>query len=219
MSFGNSPRLHARTTVATSSTVGGKLPPAAVAATDQLQRVVERVQSLHPGQDAPGVAVLAALDAGWDPAAGDEGVTRAFIAAQLANPGLGTEVPAIAQEQMATVFREHADALVHAWRAPFDKAAVALSAAHAALDRIALTDTATVVARGGSAAAQWPKAQAASNTVELINAAWLALGELSRPAPADPTYPVLRYADVPRGAGPRCRARRRSGGGRRAGPG
>ena len=65
-----------------------------------------------------------------------------------------------------------------------------------ALGGIALDDTAAVVSRGGTAAADWSKAQAATSTVNSINAGWLALGNLTGLAPADPQYPALRFADV-----------------------
>ncbi len=194
MSFGISATGHARTIVSASTQVGAKLPDPVTDAYERTLRIAADVQRMHPGQEALAVAVTAALDAGHDPASDPE-VQRIHLAGLLANPGLTGMVEAIAQGQMEQTFIEHADLIVKALVRPFDKAAAVMVDTHSKLGGLALEDTAGVVARGGAAADEWAKGRAATDTLEAINAAWLALANLTRLAPVDSNRPSLRYTD------------------------
>jgi hypothetical protein len=190
------PTTQARTIIANSNSVGAKLPAPVLEAYERATRITKAAQSIYPPRDALMVAVIAALDAGQDPAA-DADVQRAYLAQQIgSSEGIGRGVGDIVAGQMLDVFREHADPIVKAWTKPFDQAAKALAAAQDVLGPVPLTDTTSILALGGNAAEVWAQAQHAAQVLASIDQAWGELAGLTRLATIEQHYPALRIASV-----------------------
>lgn len=174
---------------------GAAAPSTIVDAHTAAATLSSQVRNLHPGEAALAAAVAAALEAGRDPAA-DPDVQRILTAAQLANDGLTQHVDAIAYGRFRDVCRAEADAVVHAWRAPFDQAAATLTTAHRRVGQLPLDDTADWLRHGSDIGQVWADAQAAAATVATITAGWSALVDLGRLATLDPRHRILRLAAV-----------------------
>ena len=174
---------------------GAKAPKSFADAHGRATRIAAAARNLGAGQGDLAQAVMAALDAGRDPAA-DPDVQRIAIAAQIANPGIEQQIDALAFDGFHEACAVHTDAIIAAWRKPFDAAAAVLADAHQRLGNLTLEDTASIIAKGADAAEVWAKATAAVKTIEAIRHGWLGLVGITRAAPEDRNYTVLRIAAV-----------------------
>lgn len=193
MNIADRAAVHTFTTSLTA--VGVKAPKPVADAHARTIRLVAATGNLSAGDGALAVAVTAALDAGRDPAA-DPDVVRVLIGHHLANEGVMQAVAGAAYDQLREVCRAHADAIVAAWRKPFDRAAATLVAAHERLAVSNLNDTSAVVALGGDAAAAWTQAQAASEVITTVSTGWQALGLFTRAADTASPHAMLRLTKV-----------------------
>jgi len=174
---------------------GAKAPKSFADAHGRATRIAAAARNLGAGQGDLAQAVMAALDAGRDPAA-DPDVQRIAIAAQIANPGIEQQIDALAFDGFHEACAVHTDAIIAAWRKPFDAAAAVLADAHQRLGNVALEDTTAIIAKGADAADVWAKATAAVKIIEAIRHGWLGLVGITHAAPDDRNHAVLRIADV-----------------------
>lgn len=168
-------------------------PKAILDARARAERVSAGSQQLGSGDGLP-EAVAHAIDAGGDPATDPE-VARLLTLAQLASRNIGEAVAQVARDDLANVFTDHSDAIVKAWRKPFDQAAANLAAAHGVLGSVELEQTADIISRGGTAADAWVQAQTASGTIDVIQSGWTSLAGLQH-VTLDRRYLALRTADI-----------------------
>lgn len=173
---------------------GAKAPKAFTDAHERATRIATAARNLGAGQGALAQAVMQALDAGRDPAT-DPDVQRIAVAGLIANPGIEQQIDALAFEAFREACATHTDAIVNAWRKPFDAAAATLADAHQRLGNVALEDTTAIIAKGGDAADVWAQAQAATKTIEAVRHGWLGLVGITRAAPEDRNYTTLRIAE------------------------
>lgn len=176
----------------TFNTLGLTPPKAILEARARAERVSAGSQ-LGRGDGLPR-AVARAIDAGADPATDPE-VARLLTLAQLASRNIGDAVTQVAKDDLASVFTEHSDAIVKAWRKPFDQAAATLAAAHGVLGSVELEQTADIISRGGTAADAWVQAQTATGTIDVIQSGWTSLAGLQH-VTLDRQYFALRTADI-----------------------
>lgn len=176
------------------NTTGAKAPKAVADAWRDVQRVGEAARQLHPGRDALGAAVAAALIAGKDPIA-DSQVQRIVIGAAIGLEGVALQVDGVLYDRLRTVIAEHADQLVAAWRVAFDKAASVLVNAYERIGPVALADADLWLAHGKDAAELWTQARAASEIIEQIRGGWVAFGEFTGLVRIDATYRVCHVAE------------------------
>lgn len=167
------------TVYAASTALGIPLPAEVADAAERTATVVSRLSERPNGQgDTLTLAVIAAVEAGTDPAADPE-VQRVLAARDL--DGL-VMLPGIVSDTLAELEREtirlYAPELVDSWRPAFDAAATKLAECHQALDGTPLADTETVVRLGPAASAAWASAQDAAATIDRIHASWSALHNL-----------------------------------------
>ena len=174
---------------------GAKAPKAFTDAHERATRIAAAVRNLGAGQGDLAQAVMQALDAGRDPAT-DADVQRIAVAAQIANPGIEQQIDAMAFDGFREACTAHTDAIIAAWRKPFDVAAAALTEAHARIGDVPLEDTGTIMRKGADVAEVWAKATAAVKVIDAVDAAWQALGTISGSSSSDRRYRVLRIAAV-----------------------
>lgn len=184
----------ARQIITVSETIGAKLPKPVTAAFERTARIREAAGKLGAREGALVTAIIAALDAGTDLATDPE--VQRIVAAQTLGNGIQQAVENQVADDMRIVFRDQAEHIIAAWRPVFDAAAAELLTCRAALGDVALEDTASILRAGGQAADTWARATKANDRLEQINGAWQSLGMLTRLAPNDQRYHVLRVADV-----------------------
>lgn len=192
--IGNNPLIQSHGIVSSSAAVGVTLPAAVLEAQERAAKVVAGVQHAYP-REGLAQPVYEALMAGNDPAA-DALVQRAYIAMQIGSPGIAQQVEALAAEDIRQAFSAHADAMITAWRQPFDDAAAVLKDGLQRLGPVSLSDTTEVLDQGGDAAEVWSNVQAALTTLNTITAAWAQLGEVTRLVNPNPNYPALKLTAV-----------------------
>lgn len=177
--FATRPMLTAATIVATFDKVGATIPAPVRSAYETAEKVSREAKRL--GQSGPDltVAVYNALAEGRDPAT-DEAVQVALAAQSLGGEVVVRKVEADAGERLVNVMADQADAIVKAWRKPFDAAARDLTSAHSILGDIELTDTGAVVRRGAAATDAWANANKADATIAEIITGWATLARLIR---------------------------------------
>lgn len=158
------------------ATAGAAVPKPAAAAHDRLVATTAAFRERPtPNADALPLAVLAAVEDGQEPTTSPE-VVRLLNAQTLATRhGLEDELAAILIDDLRDVLRTHADAVVGAWRVPFDRAAADLTAALEVLGSIDLEDTAVVVRKGPEATTAWTRATNAVAAITAIHDGWLSL--------------------------------------------
>lgn len=152
-------------------------------------------------------AVLAALDAGKDPAA-DETVQRGLAAVQVA--GMRDTLLSELDADVTETMRANADKIIGAWSKGFNALSATLSTAFTQIGDFDLDDTRSVLSRGGDAADTWTKTRDAVARVEKAMTGWAALMDLTHLASLNGEHRPLRYAElsleqfraVPRKAGP-----------------
>jgi len=174
---------------------GATAPKALIAAHERTTRLSEGVRALSTPPEAIFAAVAAAIERGDDPAA-DAEVQRILTSTQIQNAGVMAGVDDLAFGAFREACTAHTDAIIAAWRKPFDAAAAVLADAHQRLGNLTLEDTASIIAKGADAAEVWAKATAAVKTIEAIRHGWLGLVGITRAAPEDRNYTVLRIAAV-----------------------
>jgi hypothetical protein len=184
MAFTLTERTTAQPVLDVTIATGASIPKAVHAAYAETARVTAAVAQLGSPPGALGVAVAAAIAEHRDPASDDE-VVRIVVTGAIANQATIDNVTAIAYGRLREVVTQHSDAITDGWRKPFDEAVDALVAAHEALGNVRLEETATIVSRGGDAAARWGSAQQASATIVAIAEAWRSLGMFTHRAGLD----------------------------------
>jgi hypothetical protein len=179
-----------------SYTDAGTAPPKVLADNaGRVRTVLDRFSRIGIGPGALVDAVLAALEADRDPAA-DPAVQRIVTYRAVSGPGIEDTLLTRLDRDIRPALTAGVDDFITAWRPPFDAAVTDLTAAHADLGDIQLTDTSTVVRGGPKAAAAWAQAQQASSTLLAIRGGWSTLARYTHTN--DPTaWPVLTVADVP----------------------
>ena len=174
---------------------GATAPKALIAAHERTTRLSEGVRALSTPPEAIFAAVAAAIERGDDPGA-DAEVQRILTSTQIQNAGVMAGVDDLAFGAFREACTAHTDAIIAAWRKPFDAAAAVLADAHQRLGNVGLEDTSTIIAKGADAADVWAKATAAVKVIEAIRHGWLGLVGITRAAPEDRNYTVLRIAAV-----------------------
>lgn len=174
---------------------GAKAPKALTEAWQRTTRLSEGVRGLSTPPEAIYAAVAAAIERGDDPAA-DAEVQRILTSTQIQNAGVMAGVDDLAFGAFREACTAHTDAIVNAWRKPFDAAAATLADAHHRLGDVALDDTTAIIAKGGDAADVWAQAQAATKTIEAVRHGWLGLVGITHAVPDDRNHAVLRIAAV-----------------------
>lgn len=119
-----------------------------------------------------------------------------LFTSQIANEGVIGAVQDIAFDRFRSVCVDHADAIVIAWRKPFDEAVTRLSTCFEQIGPVPLEDTGSILRRGGDIDAVWAEAQRASEVIEMIRAGWVALAQFTRIVQANPDYKALQLAEV-----------------------
>lgn len=170
---------------------GAKPPKPVLDAWQQTSRLTAAVRDVAAPPYALAVAVAAALGDGRDPAA-DQEVQRVLTASQIANHGIIQAVDDLAYDRLRDVCRTQADAIVEAFRKPFDQAVDVLVRAHEQLGPVPLDDTDAVLRAGGDSGVVWGEAQIALTAVTTVTAGWSALGSFTRLALTDSRHTVLR---------------------------
>lgn len=192
--FGSSDSMLGRQVINAINATGIKVPAAVTDTWAQVDLLNSTVQKITPGDLT--AAVAAAILAGHDPAS-DPAVLRVLATNQLvSNQNLAGAVAALGHDRFRAACLEHADAIVKAWRRPFNDATAALIAAHRRIGDVPLEDTGSIMRRGGDIATVWATTQEATTTIDTITTGWAALGEFTRTAPADRNHAVLRVAVV-----------------------
>lgn len=176
------------------TSTGAKAPKPVFDAWRDVQRVGEAARQLYPGPDAVGHAVAAALLDGRDPLA-DPQVQRIVTAGAIGVEGVAVVVDGVAYARLREVLVENADAVVAAWRVPFDQAAGTLAAAFDRIGPVALADAELWLKHGKDAAELWTQSRAASETVEAVRAGWVAFGDFTGLVRIDPVHRVLNAAE------------------------
>lgn len=179
-------------------TATGSKPPKAVAAAHAyLKTTVERYGA-GPMVDAEALplAVIAALDAGTDPATSPE--VQAVLARHTlaGRHTLATDLASLLIDQLRDACRDQADAIIEAWRPSFTEAATDLVAAHTDLGGLDLADTATVVRRGPAATASWSAAQRAVDTIAAVATGWAHLVTFTTGTLPNRRYRLAHIAEV-----------------------
>ena len=174
---------------------GATAPKALIAAHERTTRLSEGVRALSTPPEAIFAAVAAAIERGDDPGA-DAEVQRILTSTQIQNAGVMAGVDDLAFDGFREACTAHTDAIIAAWRKPFDAAAAVLADAHQRLGNVGLEDTSTIIAKGADAADVWAKATAAVKVIEAIRHGWLGLVGITHAAPDDRNHAVLRIADV-----------------------
>jgi hypothetical protein len=153
--------------IAASRNIEGVRLPKTI--TDAIARA-DRIRASRPVSPTVAATVADARAAGRDPGS-DPAVIAAVVNRAILDAERTIDDQALAS--LAAAYTEHADELVAAWRKPFDAAAAELNAAHAVLGDVALSDSASVVKKGGSAADAWVKATKAVELIGRIVTAWV----------------------------------------------
>jgi flavin-binding protein dodecin len=169
-----SDRSNAAQLIAALDKSGAKTPPAVAESYATTIRVSDAVRAIGVRPETVYTAIAAALTRG-DDAASDLEVQRILASGQISNGGVIAGVDDIAFSRFREVCAGHADAIVTAFRKPFDQAATTLTTAHQSLGDVPLEDSGTILRIGGDAPAQWAKATAAAATVKNIALGWAAL--------------------------------------------
>lgn len=190
----NTDSMFARQLSGAITTLDIKVPKAVTDAYADTERVINEAQHLAGPRDGLGAAVAAALFAGNDPEA-DPVVQRIVTSTAIGNEGIARQVQDIAFDRYREAVIEHNEAIVKAFRKPFDTAATSLTEAHTRIGDIALDDTAAILIKGNDIAEVWAKARTANKAIGDIVIAWAALGEFTRIAPADQNHRILRLAN------------------------
>ena len=177
----------------TFANLGIQLPKDITAAQERAQRIGTIIASITSDRDALAVAVIAAADAGNDPAA-DATVQSLIATERLTQPGLKVSVDQITTGAVQDVLIRNSDKLIQLMRAPFDRSAAALTAAHERFGPVDLSDTTQIIRLGGDVADVWAKAAAGLDRINQISDAWGFIAELTRVAPAQRA--TLRITDA-----------------------
>jgi len=188
-------RGNTSTLIGSFTAAGATAPKALIAAHERTMRLSEGVRGLSTRPEAIFAAVAAALERGEDPAAAAD-VVRILTSTQIQNAGVVAGVDDLAFDGFREAAIAHTDAIIAAWRKPFDAAAAVLADAHQRLGNVGLEDTSTVIAKGADAADVWAKATAAVKVIEAIRHGWLGLVGITRAVPDDRNYTVLRIAAI-----------------------
>lgn len=140
-----------------------KAPKAVAAAHEHLVTTVDRyARRPLPDPEALALAVMAALDAGTDPAVSPD-VQAVLTSGDLAaHHPMADTIRGVCTDVLRTACQDHTDDIIGAWRPGFTEAATDLAVAHADLGAIDLADTDLIVRRGPAATASWSAASAAS---------------------------------------------------------
>lgn len=174
----------------------GAKPPAIVLSTHAATvHLAEAARRLSPEPGALHQAIAAALSEGRDPGECLK-VQRCLALAEVTGEQNVAAVTEIAYDNFLEVCRVHADAIVEAWREPFNAAAAVLVDARQRGITVPLEDTSAVMAKGGDIAAVWGQARQAVTTIDKIVGGWSALGEYTKLASRNPFAPALRLVDV-----------------------
>ncbi len=183
----------ASTLIATASkALGLALPEPVTEALDRGRRVAAGVVR-PPTQDQVTAAFATAVLAGGDPAADPE-VQRMLAADALGQRDLPRQVAAHTEASVQAALVESCDEILAGWVKASAGPIKVLTQAHRDLDGCALTETATILARGGRAAETWAEAQAADRTLDAVLTGWTALAGVTRFASPARGRIVLRIA-------------------------
>jgi len=188
-------RATAQQIIGSFTATGATAPKALIAAHERTTRLSEGVRGLNTRPEAIFAAVAAAIERGDDPGA-DAEVQRILTSTQIQNAGVMAGVDDLAFDGFREACTAHTDAIIAAWRKPFDAAAAVLADAHQRLGNVELEDTTAIIAKGADAADVWAKATAAVKVIEAIRHGWLGLVGITHAAPDDRNHAVLRIADV-----------------------
>lgn len=196
--------MHVRFVLKALDAIGADRPTRLAAVLDDADRIRAAATSLSI--DAPPLvaAALDALAAGRDPLT-DKAVLRAVVGEQLRAANLTGPALAVAlDERAAAAVREDQHAILDALRAAAAEAGATLTAAHAVLGNLELTDADRVAYLGPNAVEHWQAARSAAATLDAVLTGWRALAELTRFAhPNTPVTQVLADMgmNVPTGPG------------------
>lgn len=187
---------HARSDIDAIGKTFGTLdikPPKAVAEAVERHARLTNAQLGSPMSLAD--AVVDALDAGIDPL--EDPVVRTIAVGQVIDRhGTREELKRLAEAQASNAIAENADAIVQAWRKPFDAAARDLVSARKVLGAVDLADAPGIAAKGEGAPTAWGSALEANATIGTIRFAWQSLHRLVPGRARDSNLRLLTIADV-----------------------
>jgi hypothetical protein len=179
-----------RQIIAHTDRIGARLPKAVQEAVERRERHRATLAKLTAPADLSGV-VLAALDAGTDPAT-DTDVQRVIAAQRLVE--LRSVLQIGLEDELVEALTDHGDAIVAAWRKPFNNAAATLADAAKHIGAHDLDDTGAVLSHGGDAADMWVRAREAQRVIDAALTGWAALMTLCRTVSATDPHKALRMA-------------------------
>ena len=102
----------------------------------------------------------------------------------------------IAFAEFSEVCHQQADAIVAAWREPFDQAAATLTVAHSHIGDVPLTDAQTILHKGANIAEVWAGARSAVETIDALLLAWASLMPFARLVTPQKGHELLRLAAI-----------------------
>lgn len=177
-----------------NTALGVVMPKSVTVALDRGRQVAAAVVR-PPTQEQIIAAFSEAILAGRDPAADPE-VQRLLAAAALGARDLSRQIAAATDASVQAAIIESCDEILAGWVKASAGPIKVLTEAHRDLDGIALTETATILTRGGRAAETWAEAQAADRTLDAVLGGWTALAGVTRFASPARGRTVLRIAEA-----------------------
>lgn len=175
-----------------NTALGVTMPEGVTAVQDRGRKVAAAVVP-PPTTEEVAAAYAAAVIAGRDPAADPE-IQRLLAAAALGARDLSRQIAAVTAASVQAALVDSCDALLGSWVKAAAVPIKALTRAHQVLGGLPLTETQTILARGGRAAEAWGSAQAADQALDAALGGWSMLSRVTRFASPARGRDVLRIA-------------------------